>query len=437
MRFPLVGPGLLAVAAVVLVGCSAPGQPDAPARPNVVVVLVDDLGVEGFSCYGGESYRTPNVDALAASGVRFTAAHTTPLCTPSRVRLLTGREGLRSYVDFSVLAPDERTLAHLLREAGYATGAAGKWQLYGASHYGERAGRGTRPEGAGFETWCLWQVEALGSRYADPTVEVDGELRTLEGAYGPRVFCDWALEFVRAHRAEPFLLYLPMALTHDPFEPTPLSVHDGGDRARTFADMVAYVDLVVGRLTAELERLGLRQDTLVIFTSDNGSPRGITSRLTGSDVRGGKGRTTDAGTHVPLVVSWPGVIAPGTCDDLVDLVDVLPTLVEACGASLPADREIDGHSLLPRLRGDDRPVREVLTCWYLPRPLREDAAEVRWARDARFKLYGDGRLFDLAADRDETRPLEPADPRQRGARERLSRALAELPAAPAKLARPQ
>jgi arylsulfatase A len=416
-------------------GCSTPGGSTAPQPPNVVVVLVDDLGVEGLRCYGGESYATPRIDALAASGMRFTAAHTTPLCTPTRVRLLTGREGLRSYVDFSVLAADERTFAHLLDEAGYATGVAGKWQLYGARHYGERAGRGTRPEDAGFDSWCLWQVEELGSRYADPTVEVDGELRTLPGAYGPEVFCDWALDFVRQHREEPFLLFLPMALTHDPFEPTPLSDHDGSDRARTFADMVAYTDLVVGRLVDELDRLDLRERTLLVFTTDNGSPRPITSLLDGRETRGGKGRTTDAGTHVPLIVSWPGVIAPGTCDDLVDLVDVLPTVVEATGGALPIDRVIDGRSLLPRLRGEDEPVREVLTCWYLPRPLRAGATEARWARDERYKLYGDGRLFDLLEDRDEEHPLDVRRSDVAGARHRLEAALRTMLPTPEKLAR--
>jgi arylsulfatase A-like enzyme len=425
----------LAVGCLAAIGCSTPGDGGKARPPNVVVVLVDDLGVEGLSCYGGESYATPHLDALAGSGMRFTAAHTTPLCTPSRVRLLTGREGLRSYVDFSVLDRDERTFAHLLGDAGYATGVAGKWQLFGARHYGERAGRGTRPEDAGFDTWCLWQVEELGSRYADPTVEVDGELRILEEAYGPEVFCDWALEFVRDHRDEPFLLFLPMALTHDPFEPTPLSDHDGDDRSRTFGDMVAYTDLVVGRLVDELERLGLRERTLLVFTTDNGSPRQITSRLDGREIRGGKGRTTDSGTHVPLIVSWPDVIPPGVCDDLVDLVDVLPTVVEATGATLPDDRVIDGRSLLPRLRGGEERAREVLTCWYLPRPLREGAAEVRWARDARYKLYGDGRLYDLETDRSEEHPLDLRLLHLAETRQRLEAALQSLPATPAKLAR--
>jgi arylsulfatase A len=438
-----VSPRARILALALFAGCTprpSAGEPaSAPPAPNVVVILVDDLGVEVLGCTGGESYATPRIDALAASGVRFTQAYTTPLCTPTRVRLMTGRGGLRSYVAFSILDRRERTFAHQLQDAGYVTGVAGKWQLYGAEHYGEFAGTGTRPEDAGFDTWCLWQVEQLGSRYADPLLEVDGELREHPGGYGPAVVSDWACDFVRAHQDERFLLYLPLMLTHDPFQPTPLSGPERGSREERFADMVAYLDLVVGRLVDALEDAGLRERTLVVFATDNGTSGKITSRRRGADQRGGKGRVKDAGTHVPLVVSWPGRVPAGaSCDALVDLMDVMPTVVEAAGARLPEDRVIDGRSLLPLARGEDAPRREALAFWYLPRPRKPGTTETRWAHGERYKLYGDGRLYDLTSDPEEQHPIAPEadDPDARAARQRLAVALAGLPAEPAKLARP-
>ncbi|MEM7307601.1 MAG: sulfatase-like hydrolase/transferase [Planctomycetota bacterium] len=412
-----------------LAACAAPGGgAPAPERPNILVVLVDDLGLEAFGCYGGESYSTPHVDRLAASGMRFAQAHTTPLCTPTRVRLLTGRGGARSYAGFSILDREERTFAHLLRDAGYATAAAGKWQLLGAEHYGDQAGTGTHPRDAGFERYCLWQVEQLGSRFAAPTIDVDGELRVFPDRYGPDVYCDYLLDFVAQERTEPFLAFFPMALTHAPFEPTPASADAAAPKAQLFADMVAYMDGLVGRLIDGLEALGLRDDTLIVFTTDNGSPGAMRSRAWDRTVKGGKGKTTDAGTHVPLIVSWPGVVPAGTaCGALVDLTDVLPTLAEAGGAALPGDRVIDGRSLWPHLTGTAEGERDALVFYYNPRPGNPKFPERRWARGRRYKLYGDGRFYDVVADPDEKERLQAESAPARHAA--LASALAALPAA--------
>ena len=162
--------------------CALAPASEVPARPNIVLIMVDDLGAEAIGCYGGSDYSTPHIDALARSGMRFEHAHSTPLCTPTRVRIMTGRGSLRSYQRFSILHPEERTFAHHLGEAGYATAVAGKWQLFGARHYGAWAGRGTLPDDAGFDAWSLWQVDELGSRYWDPLYERDGELQHPLGA---------------------------------------------------------------------------------------------------------------------------------------------------------------------------------------------------------------------------------------------------------------
>jgi arylsulfatase A len=437
LRPPVLVPLMLSA---LLAACSAPAAPDIAAqRPNLIVFLVDDAGVEAFGPYGGE-HPTPHLDRLAAGGARFDACHSQPLCTPSRVKLMTGRSNLRNYVAFSILDPGEWTLGHMLQEAGYATGVVGKWQLFGADSYPERwQGAGTRPEDAGFDSWCLWQVERLGSRYRSPLLEVDGELvEHGEDAYGPDVFATWATDFIAAHEREPFFLYYPMVLTHSPFEPTPGSADPEAPASPAhFGDMVTHVDAVVGRVLAELEARGLTERTLVLFTSDNGAEASIVSRRNGREVRGGKRTTTDSATHVPLLLSHPGSIpAGGVCDDLVDLADVLPTLAEAAGLVLGPERELEGRSLLPQAQGRRGDPREALFCYSNPRPDQRPRWETRFARDHRFKLYGDGRLFDVVADPTEASPL-PRGRQADAARERLARVLAAWDGEPEMIARPE
>jgi len=401
---------------------AAPAGPAAaqPRPPNVVVILADDFGFEGVAANGGE-YRTPHLDALARGGVRFVNAHSTPLCTPSRVQLLTGRYNHRNYVRFARFDYRERTFAHMLKDAGYATAVAGKWQLEG----GPQA-----PQRAGFDEYLLWQIaeEGRGSRYWKPKLLRDGRpVPTTADQYGPDLFEAYLEDFATRNRARPFLAYWPMALTHGPFDPTP----DGGKRDRPsgpahFPDMVAYLDTLIGRFVAHLERLGLRENTLILFAGDNGSPREIVSRLNGRTIRGGKGRTTDAGTHVPLIASWPGRIPPGRVNpDLVDFSDVLPTLAAATGAALPTGVTLDGHSFLPALLGQGGQPRQWIFLHYEPRQANS-TVKVRLARDTRWKLYDDGRLYDLAADPDEERPVEVDSAEAAAARTRLGQVLARM-----------
>ena len=419
-----------------LLALAACASVDAARRPNVVLVLADDVGIEAFGCYGGTSYDTPRLDALAAEGMRFTHVYSQTLCTPSRVKLLTGRSNLRNYVRFSILRPGERTLAHVARDAGYATAAAGKWQLLGADVYEEWAGRGTGPGEAGLDRWCLWQVGTLGSRYWDPTVEVDGELRPeLEGEYGPDLFCEYLLDFVSEQRDEPFLAFYPMALVHAPFTHTPASAEGELSKEERFADMVAYMDAIVGRIEDRLDELGLREDTLLLFLSDNGTDRAIRSRMGEREVAGGKAHSTDAGTRVPLIASWPGKIAAGSvCDDLIDLSDFLPTLAEVMGAEPPGG--LDGRSFLPQLQGREGDPRDVIAIYSNPRPPGTDRnPRVCFARDRRYKLYDDGRLFDTVLDPGEESPLDSTRPDAptRSVLARLQRALDDLPDEPTHL----
>jgi arylsulfatase A-like enzyme len=402
---------LAALALATILNSCSPGETVEPpdVTPNIVFIMADDLGFEGLSCYGSTTYQTPNLDALAETGIRFTRCFSTPLCTPSRVQILTGKYNFRNYTEFGSLRPGETTFARLLREAGYVTCAAGKWQLAGHYEGSRYKGAGTLPADAGFDEHCLWQVDQLGSRYWDPLLQQDGvQLEGLEGRYGPDVVCDFVVDFIRRHREDRFFAYYPMILTHSPFVPTPLDEPGPEERlsrdARHFVSMVAYMDVLVGRIVKALDDMGLRESTLVVFTCDNGSPREITSGMNGRAIAGMKGFTTDAGTHVPLIVSRPGRVLPGrTCDDLIDFTDFLPTLLQAAGIEPPPSLGLDGRSFLPQVLGFPGDPREWIFCHYDPRwgpwTLK------RYAQDKRWKLYGDGSLFDLQSDPREERPL--------------------------------
>ncbi|MEN6425530.1 MAG: sulfatase-like hydrolase/transferase [Phycisphaerales bacterium] len=402
------------------------------ARPNIVLIMADDLGYECLGCYGSTSYKTPNLDELARTGVRFDRCYSQPLCTPSRVQLMTGQYNFRNYKAFGIIDPRATSFAHLLKSVGYATCVVGKWQLYGSNtEKTESQAKGSRPDRMGFDEHCLWQVERRESRYRDPVIVENGTYRTdLAGRYGPDVFCEYATGFIERHRDKRFLLYYPMTLTHDPFVPTPDSEDWSArqDKAdpKYFADMVAYMDKIVGRVVKKLDDLGLRENTLILFTGDNGTGVRIESKLGGRIVKGGKGKTTDAGTHVPLIANWMGVAPSGrVCDDLIDFTDFLPTLAETTGAPVPMGLVLDGRSFLPQIRGEKGTPREWVFCHFF----RDPGNPVkRFAMDKRWKLYQNDNLFDVAADPLEEHPSQASQdsPESGEARKRLRPVLDSL-----------
>ena len=390
------------LAALAVVGDSVA----APARPNLIVILADDLGYETIGANGGTSYRTPVLDGLAAKGARFTHCYVQPLCTPTRVQLMTGIYNVRNYIRFGFMDPQAVTFANLLQPAGYATCIAGKWQL------GQDGGL---PKRFGFDEACLWQHTRRPPRYANPGLEINGVAKDYaNGEYGPDLVNDYALDFITRKKAGPFFLYYPMMLTHSPYQATPDSKtwdpqavgEQVNQRPEHFGDMVAYMDKLIGKLVAKLDALGLRENTLILFIGDNGTGRGTPSRMGERVVIGGKGTTLETGMHVPLIASWPGRIAPATvCRDLVDSTDVLPTLCAAAGVPVPATLKVDGRSFLPQLRGEKGQPREWIYSWYSPRQ-GGDTSVKELAFNHQFKLYRSGALFDLVKDAAEKQPLD-------------------------------
>jgi arylsulfatase A-like enzyme len=412
------------------------------ARPNIVLIMADDLGVEGLGCYGGTSYKTPSLDRMAREGVRFNHAYAQPLCTNTRVQLMTGLYNHRNWICFGILDPKAKTIGHWMSDAGYRTCIAGKWQLqsYDPPDYPgaeKRRGLGMKVEDAGFDEYCLWHTghtELKGSRYADPVILENGKFREdLKGGYGPDVWVEYINSFMQRNREEPFFVYYPMALPHWPMVPTPDSP-EWRDRAtrnleevRFIKDMVEYTDKCVERIVNKIDDLGIAENTLVIFFSDNGTHLKVTSQTVDGPVAGGKGEPTDAGTHVPLIVRWPNKIKPGLNDDLVDSTDFLPTVLEAAGKPLPIGTETDGRSFYPRLVGEPGSPREWVFCHFDPRPGwdKDRFRLVRFAREKRYKLYGDGRLFDVPNDQLEKQPIlaDSDSPQTREARMRLATVL--------------
>jgi arylsulfatase A len=399
------------------------------AKPNIILIMADDIGYECFGCYGGASYKTPVLDGLAEKGMRFDHCYSQPLCTPSRVKIMTGQYNFRNYTNFGVLDPKQKTFGHLLQRCGYTTCVVGKWQLYGSVDQSEKVrGTGSLPRQAGFDEHCLWQVKNRGSRYKNPIVVQNGrDLEGLESKYGPDVFTDYAIDFIERHKSKPFFLYFPMALVHNPFVPTPDSYgwyeKEQKQDNKYFADMVTYTDKLVGRIVKQVDELGLRKNTLVIFTGDNGTNRNIKSKMSdGQIIQGDKGNTTDAGTRVPFIASWPGVIPEGkVCGDLVDFSDFVPTFADLTGASAAKGMILDGQSFLPQLCGKKGKPRKWIFCHYEPKWLGRKNA-VRFVRDKRWKLYDNGNLIDISSDVLEKNP-NPAGPDAALARRRLQTVL--------------
>ena len=409
-------------------------------RLNVILIMADDSAADNYGCYGNKFFSTPRLDSLARTGAKFNHCYSEPVCTSSRVKIMTGRDGIRNYVQFGTLDKDEVTFGNMMKGANYETAIAGKWQLHGGS-------RGTLAPACGFDNYCLWNYPGTSrSRFWNPSLMRDGKLmETTEKDYGPDILTDYLIEFIGKNRSKPFFAYYPMLLVHSPFLETPDSKLNANrlisKSLTNFRDMTAYADKCVGRIVDALEKYGLRDRTVIIYTTDNGTSRSLTYPYGEEKRKGEKAYATDGGTHAPLIVNCPGTVPAGTVsDDLVDFSDVLPTIADITGAKLP-EVKLDGRSFWPQCLGTKGNPRDFIFQYYYPK--YEPAAakhgqgvndqEIIWAQNQRHKLYRDGTLYAVI-DRYEKTPLSPGVSTQADKdRDLLQRALDSMPLKAAKL----
>lgn len=403
---------------------------EAPRRPNFLIVLADNVGQDWFGCYGSDEGCTPRVDRLAAEGVRFRHCYTTPLCSTTRAEFYTGRYGFRTgwhtHHDAAIYGGGgfdwrrETTWARVLRDAGYATAITGKWQINDLSIDVDALKR------HGFDEHLVWtgMLEGVGdaekrwqasiapngnreleSRYWDPVVYRNGVHEQLTGRFGPDAYVDYLIDFMKRHRERPFVAYYAMPLVHIPTVTTPTSPDADESEREKFAGMVRYLDLQIGRLVDELDALKLRNDTIVLFMTDNGTARNLAGVVGGKRSMGGLGTLTEGGLDVPLILNCPTRLAEGVVSSaLVDAGDVFPTLLELAGAATPTNVILDGRSFAAQM--DRRTHRPASRDWIF-----SQYADVRVVRDQRFKLFSTGQFYDLANDPGEKQDLsaQPTD----------------------------
>ena len=395
------------------------GSGSVRSRPNIILILSDDVGLGDVGCTGGP-FPTPRIDALAAEGTRFEYCYSTPLCGPSRCQLLTGRypfrTGLINNQSANAIQPGrEIMLPTMMKTAGYATASVGKW---GQMSFG--------PGRWGFDESLSFPGSGRYWRDQTKWYTCNGERKNLaEGQYLPDIMHRFLVDFIQAHRDGPFFAYYPMSHIHGPIVPTPDS-KPGSSPDALYADNIAYMDKLVGKLVDELERLQLRERTLVVFTGDNGTARfgAGTATVNGRRISGQKATMREGGSRVPLVVNWPGTTPAGRVShDLIDFSDFFATFAEVGGASLPNGVVLDSHSFAAQVEGRKGTPREWV---YVELDGRS------YVRDARFKLTNDGALFDMkeAPFREILVPADAANADAAAARTHLQTILDQHPALP-------
>ncbi|MCX6329919.1 MAG: sulfatase-like hydrolase/transferase [Bacteroidia bacterium] len=365
-------------------------------KPNIIFILADDLGIGDVRCYGADNYRTPNIDKLASQGIRFINAYTAPLSGPSRATILTGRHVFRTGATnqdaTGLMKPSEEIMMPTyLKKAGYITASIGKWgQLplnpsdFGFDHYLKFQGSG-----------IYWNTQQKGKTYL-----VDGKLKDLkDNEYMPDMMHKDLVDFMAKHKDQPFYIYYSLSHVHAEILPTPDSKADSKD---IYADNISYMDKLVGKLVAELEKLKLADNTILVFFGDNGTAAGHAARATigGRRLIGQKGTMLEGGSLEPLIVYWPGVTPIGKIShDLISAVDFVPTFAEIAGADLPKDKIIDGQSFNAQIHGQKGNPRSSIFV---------QLANNYYVRNSDWKLNQSGELFDMSKAPFEEIPV-PAD----------------------------
>ena len=392
-------------------------SPTASSRkPNILFILADDLGINGLSCYGSDKFQTPRIDGLAAGGTRYTNAYTAPLCGPSRALILTGRYAFRTGATnqdaTGQMKPSVETMTpKLLKQAGYTSAMIGKWgQLpLGPAEFGFDEHLKFNGSGA------YWNTQDKAKVYT-----VNGEKVKLgDHEYLPDLMHRYLVDFLNRHRNKPFFAYYSLSHVHAEILPTPDSAPGVQD---AYADNIRYMDKLVGRVVDELDRLKLRENTLIVFFGDNGTGNNYAdiSTVRGKRLAGEKGSMLEGGANVPLILNWPGRTPAGKVTaELMDSTDLHPTFAELAGAKPQSASPIDGRSFVPQLQGKKGNPRE----WIFIQLARQ-----WYVREAKFKLNQAGDLFDMSKAPFEEPVIPPgsASPAATSARRRLQAALDRL-----------
>ena len=346
-----------ALGLLLLVSCfAAAAQAAEPERPNFVIIFTDDQGYGDLSCFGSKTIRSPRLDRLAAEGTRFTNFYAQVVCGPSRSALLTGRYPIRSR-GWSMPA-SEITIAELLKTAGYTTGCIGKWDVSNRRPFIERM-----PNAQGFDYFwgTLGANDGGGVRFHHNN-KPDGATRDMASL--TKTYTDKGIEFLKANKDKPFFLYLAHTMVHSVIDASPQ--FKGKSKGGLYSDTVEELDFHTGRLLDAIDELGLRDNTIVIFTSDNGAWNNMQGPLrkkhngaiawgSSGPLREGKGSTYEGGLRVPCIVRWPGHVPAGrTSDAIFATIDFMPTFAHLAGYKLPKDRIIDGVDQTDLLLGKSK-----------------------------------------------------------------------------------
>ena len=387
------------------------------SKPNIIFILADDLGLDGVSCYGSDKHKTPNIDALATTGTKFQTCYAAPLCGPSRCLLMSGRYAFRTggitNQSWRAAGPgakstSENPMAKLLKQAGYATAQSGKWRQVGE-----------RPSEWGFDEY-LSDDTAGGWFWKTKYIKNGSELNLPEGTYGPNVIQDFSLDFIRRHKDKPFFLYYAMHLVHAPIQKTPDTDLKKSDGEQLYQDNIQYMDKQVGAIVAEVEKLGLLKNTLIIFSGDNGTAMGHPSPVGGRMINGHKASMLEGGSRVPFIASWQGVTPAGKiCNDIISFADPYATFAEIAGVKPPEGFKVDGQSFAAQLKG--QPGK--------PRDYAYVQLGAKWfVREAGFKMNESAELFDMSDAPFVEKPIAAKDDteKSKAARARLTAVLAEL-----------
>lgn len=412
-------------------GCFLAAAENPARKPNIIVMLADDLGYADLGCQGSSEVKSPQIDSIASNGVRFTSGYVTaPQCQPSRAGLLTGRYQNRFGFEVNGIAASlplgERTIAERLKAAGYVSGMIGKWHLGG--------GGSQRPYQRGFDE-TFWHPNG-GVLFPDKKTRAIGNLfrgaePVLEKSYSTDAFGHEAAAFIERHQREPFFLYVAFVPPHWPMEAKPEHLasyaHIPDLHRRTMLGMMASLDENVGRVLAKLRETKLEENTLVFFLSDNGGPTGRARVQPDADFeygqntskndpcRGVKGDLLEGGIRVPFMVQWKGRLPAGkTYEHPVISLDLLPTALAVAGIRPDPAWKLDGTNLLPHLTGENQGVPHDELCWRFRFPPQQPAL-FRWAiRQGDWKLVKNGKeplaLYDLAGDVGESRNLAADQP---------------------------